>query len=384
MLYGDTETSAALRHEVPIVIGDPFLLVADAEHTWIQASSLEAARLAACRPDAQLVDIGDLGVRELLQSDLQRDQVMLELAARAAAATGVREAIVDFAFPLGLADRLRADGITLRVDAAAITARRRRKSAAELAGIRRAAGAAGAAMTAAAELLARTQRDGDRLVLDGAALTAERVRAAMRDAAWARGAILPEDVIVASVWQGFGHEAGSGPLPAALPIQVDVWPHDEASGCWADMTRTFVVCGEPPAQVRRQETLVREVFDAARAAVRSGVTGAELHAAVCERFEAEGYATQRTGPGEDPQEGFQFSLGHGVGLRVHEAPGLGQTGREPFVAGDVVAIEPGLWDGTVGGVRYEDLLLVTDHGCETLTDFGYSLDPGDRERPAVR
>lgn len=141
------------------------------------------------------------------------------------------------------------------------------------------------------------------------------------------------------------------------------------------MTRTFVVGGEPPAEVRRQEALVGEVFEAARAAVAPGVTGRELYTATCERFEAEGYATQRTGPGEDSQEGFQFSLGHGVGLRVHEGPGLGLTGRDPFVAGDVVAIEPGLWERTVGGVRFEDLLLVTEDGCESLTRFGYSLDP---------
>ena len=63
---------------------------------------------------------------------------------------------------------------------------------------------------------------------------------------------------------------------------------------------------------------------------------------VCEIFEAAGHRTQRTGPGEDPTEGFQFSLGHGVGLEVHEGPSLGQIGREPLVEGDVLAVEPGL------------------------------------------
>jgi Xaa-Pro aminopeptidase len=72
---------------------------------------------------------------------------------------------------------------------------------------------------------------------------------------------------------------------------------------------------------------------------------------------------------------MQFSLGHGVGLEVHEAPGLGQTGHDPLVPGDVVAIEPGLWDREVGGVRYEDLLLVTDDGCRTLTEYPYDLAP---------
>jgi Xaa-Pro aminopeptidase len=377
LLYGSTEHNPALRHEVPIEIGDELVFAVDDGRSWIQASRLEAKRIAACRPDATLIDDHELGFKELAESGISRAQLELELAARAVARTGIRSAIVDAEFPLALGDRLRADGLQLTVDEAAVTARRRRKTDAELAGIRRAQRAAEAAMTAATELFARSEPVGDTLHLDGGPLTAERVRTTMRDAAWAHGAVLPNTAIVASVWQGCGHEPGNGPLPARLPIQIDLWPCDESSGCWADMTRTFVVGGEPPAEVLRQEALVRRALDEARAGVRAGVTGRELHAQCCERFEAEGYRTQRTGPGDDPDEGFQFSLGHGVGLRVHEAPGLGRTGRDPFVPGDVVAIEPGLWQRDVGGVRFEDLLLVTDDGCELLTDFPYSLTPED-------
>ena len=185
-------------------------------------------------------------------------------------------------------------------------------------------------------------------------------------------------MIVASVQQGFGHEPGSGPLPANLPIQVDLWPRDEATGCWADMTRTFVV-GEPGAGVAEQEALVREALEAARDADPARASPA----ASCTRSSATSSrppATARSAPARatTPTEGFQFSLGHGVGLEVHEDPGLGQTGRAPLVAGDVLAIEPGLWDREIGGVRFEDLLLVTEDGCETLTDYPYDLAPVDR------
>jgi Xaa-Pro aminopeptidase len=229
-------------------------------------------------------------------------------------------------------------------------------------------------MAAAAALLRRAVADGDTLVVDGEPLTAESVRAALREACSARGAPAPPDAIVASVWQGFGHEPGSGPLPAGLPIQVDIAPRDERSACWADMTRTFVV-GEVPEAVRKQEALVREALEAARAATRPGVRGHELHALACDLFEAAGHRTQRTGPGDDPNEGFQFSLGHGVGLEVHEPPSVGRSGHDPLVAGDVIAVEPGLWERELGGVRFEDLLLVTDDGCETLTDYPYDLAP---------
>jgi len=375
LLYGDTEHSAAMRHEVPITIGDPFLYAESGGRVWIMSSSLEAQRIAACRPDAQLLDMGALGLTELLRSGVSHNEVHLELVSRAAAQTGIREAIVDFDFPLAVADRLRADGIDLRIDGPAVTERRRRKSDHELAGVRRAQLAAEGAMRTAASLFGRAQPAGERLQLEGEPLTAELVRAAMRDAAWGLGAVLPGEAIVASVWQGIGHEPGSGPLPAGLPIQIDLWPCDEESGCWADMTRTFVVGQACSDEIGRQERLVRRALEETRAAVRPGVTGRDLHTHCCELFEAEGYRTQRTGPGEDPSEGFQFSLGHGVGLRVHEAPGLGQSGGEPLVAGDVLAVEPGLWRRDVGGVRFEDLLLVTGDGCELLTNFPYELSP---------
>jgi Xaa-Pro aminopeptidase len=375
-IYGDTETSATMRHEVPISIGDPFLLAENGERTWIMCSSLERDRLAACRPDAQLLDMDDLGFHELLESGLSRHEITLELASRAAVKTAITDAVVEFEFPLGMAERLRSDGIVLGVDDPAVKARRRSKSEAEMAGIRRAQRAAEAAMAAAAALLGRARAEGDRLEVDGETLTAERVRATLRETCWQHAALLGPEAIVASVWQGFGHEPGSGPLPAGLPIQIDLWPRDDASGCWADMTRTFVVGPSPPDEVRRQERLVREALDGARSTARAGVTGRELHAACCEIFERGGYRTQRTGPGEHRSEGFQFSLGHGVGLQVHEGPSLGQTGRSPLVAGDVLAIEPGLWQRDVGGVRFEDLLLITDDGCERLTDFPYSLSAG--------
>ena len=109
--------------------------------------------------------------------------------------------------------------------------------------------------------------------------------------------------------------------------------------------------------------------------VHAGVTGRELYDATCDLFEGAGYATQRTvGPDAGP-DGFQHSLGHGVGLEVHEAPPLGLAGHDPLVAGDVLAIEPGLWDGELGGVTFEDLVLVTEDGCELLTDFPYDLTP---------
>ena len=377
LLAGDTERSAALRHEIPVPIGDPLLFGEVDGRRYILTTRLESDRIQRELPDVQLLDYFELGYKELVGDGLSMREASREVESRAVRDMGISEAIVPGDFPLGLGDRLREDGIVLTVDDQAVELRRRAKNEVELEGVRIAQRAAEAGMAAAAGLLARGARGAEgRLEVDGRPLLAEDVRFALREACAAHGAPCPPDAIVASVWQGTGHEPGSGPLPAGLPIHVDLWPRHEDTGCWADMARTFVA-GEPEPEhaelIGEQQRLVREALDQAKASVRPGITGRELYDATCELFEAAGYPTQRTSDGE--QNGFQHSLGHGVGLEVHEAPGLGLSGHDPLVPGDVIAIEPGLWDARVGGVCHEDLVLVTETGGEVLTQFGYDLAP---------
>ncbi|WP_217920857.1 M24 family metallopeptidase [Miltoncostaea oceani] len=376
LIHGDTERSPVMRHEVPVAIGDPFLFMERDGRPIVLTNALERDRIAAVLPDAELLMIDQLGLFELLEGGLSRDDAELEVVARAVAAAGITRATVPGSLPVAVADRLRADGVVLDVDTPSFEARRRVKNAAELAGVRRAQEAAHRGLAAGAALLRSSRADGGRLVLDGEPLTSERVRAAVRDACAAAGAPAPPDIMVVSAWSGGGHDSGTGPLPAGLPIQIDLWPRDEESGCWADMTRTFVV-GDVPPEVAALHAVVREAIEAARALIRPGVPGRALYEAAAQVIEDAGHPTLRTrAAGETLTHGFYFSLGHGVGLEVHEPPSLGLSREHDLVAGDVIAIEPGI-EGIpgIGGVRLEDLILVTADGHETLTDYDYGLAP---------
>jgi Xaa-Pro aminopeptidase len=374
LLFGDSARNSALRHEVPLAVVDPFLVLVRGDHKIVVTSVLEADRMSEAVPGAEILLFEQHGLDELLGDGVPAEEAVRRSAVAAAVAHGVREAIVPPEFPLGVAELLRAQGVTLRVDEAAVTARRRAKSEQELAGVRNAQAAAHHGMEAARQLLRdATGRDGV-LHRGPAVLTSEDVRERVRASCAAHGAPAPPDIIVGT-GDDIGHEPGSGPLPADHPIVVDLWPRDEASGCWADMTRTFVV-GTPSDEVVRRYAVALESFEAAVALVRAGVTGRELFDASCEPIERAGFPTQRTkAPGERLDRGYFWSLGHGVGLDVHEEPSLGRSGHQPLVAGDVIALEPGIAEPGVGEVRVEDLLLVTEDGYERLTDFPYDLQP---------
>lgn len=118
LFHGDTQRSAAMRHELPVSIGDPFLLAVVDGRLHVMVSNLEHERVAAAVPDAVLHDIADLGSFELLESGMNFAELDLELVSRAAAAAGVHEAIVGPELPVIVADRLRADGIVLHPDPA--------------------------------------------------------------------------------------------------------------------------------------------------------------------------------------------------------------------------------------------------------------------------
>jgi Xaa-Pro aminopeptidase len=348
---------------VPLGIGDPFLYLEAGDRRIATVSVLEADAVSAL--GIEVVDPATLGQDELIASGIDRVALEAEVCARACRAVGITAADVPPEFPLYIADALRAAGIELNVDADVFVQRRRRKSGAQLEGIRRAQKAADAAMGVAASLI-RELRPG---------LTSEEVRAAMAATAEERGCEMPDEVIVSHGPQSaLGHESGYGEILAGEPVVVDIWPRDKVSRCYADMTRTFVAGGgEPPEELAEYWRLTRDSLDRVYAEVGPGANGRTLFERSSEPYIEAGKPTQLTKqPGEVLEDGYFHGLGHGVGLEVHERPNLGRIGDD-LVPGDVITLEPGCYRRGFGGCRLEDLVLITEDGFETLTDFPYDL-----------
>jgi Xaa-Pro aminopeptidase len=252
---------------------------------------------------------------------------------------------------------------------------RKRKEPGELAGLREAAAATGAAMRAVARLLAAASADGGELWLEGERLRVARLRAEIaRVFAWG-GLEQPRGNIVAPAEEGaIPHSSGTQDrvLRAGESLVVDVFPRGRL---FADCTRTFCV-GEAPEALHRGYAAVREALDEAHLRSAPGIRGWDVQEAVCARFAAAGYPTPISEPATT--RGYVHNLGHGVGFDLHELPTFKKaTGAEGVLReGDVFTLEPGLYDPAAAwAVRLEDMVHLGEDGPETLTPLPYDLDP---------
>jgi Xaa-Pro aminopeptidase len=280
------------------------------------------------------------------------EQDLLDDAVAALPHGDLRLGIEDQHMAVRTFDRLREalpDSVELVPAGGAVERLREVKDADEVARIRAAAELADAA-------LARTLEDGL------AGRTERAVALALEQELRRLGAERPSfDTIVAS--------GAHGALPHAVPRDLEI-PHGclvtidwgaQLDGYCSDCTRTFAA-GEAGERAREVYELVLQAQLAGLDAVRPGVSGRDADAAARELIAAAGFG-----------ERFGHGLGHGVGLEIHEAPRLSRTSEATLVAGHVVTVEPGVYLPGELGVRIEDLVLVTDDGCERLNTLPKSL-----------
>lgn len=180
----------------------------------------------------------------------------------------------------------------------------------------------------------------------------------------------PEGHIVAGGEQAVEpHERGHGPIQRGEAIVIDIFPRSKKTGYFADMTRTVCI-GEP------KDPDLQKMFDAVVAAqelaesmLKPRAECKAIQDAVEKLFSDRGYQTSGKGKEFTFAEGFVHGLGHGVGTEVHEAPHISRKSPDVLMEGDVVTNEPGLYYKDLGGIRMEDMLLITKDGSRNLTKF---------------
>jgi Xaa-Pro aminopeptidase len=281
---------------------------------------------------------------------------------------GVRSAIVPANFPLGYAEELAANKVRVRATNGLFWPQREAKSKKEVEMMGHALRITERGLKRAIEVLkASKPGSGKRLRWSDKTLTSEMLRAEI-DSAILRGGGIPTGTIVAGGDQACDpHERGHGPLYADSLIILDVFPRDAKTGYFGDMTRT-VLRGHASDAQRKLWVTVKAGQALALKKVKAGVDGMTIHKAIQDFFATRGFPTTiRKGR----RVGFFHGTGHGLGLEIHEHPRLQKVTLKDR---QVLTVEPGLYYPGLGGVRLEDVVLVTKMGCKILSRFPKQLE----------
>lgn len=189
----------------------------------------------------------------------------------------------------------------------------------------------------------------------------------------AQRCISPQGHIVSSgVASAEPHEVGSGIIERGVPIVIDIFPQSIETGCFGDITRT-VCLGEPSPELVALYEAVAAAQALASSLVAPGREAIAVQRAVDEYFTSLGYTTTGTGKEFTFAEGFVHGVGHGLGKELHGQPTITRRTTAVLAEGDIVTIEPGLYYHHIGGVRLEDVVVVTATGAQVLTDFPKQL-----------
>jgi Xaa-Pro aminopeptidase len=362
VILSDTIRSAEMRRELPLAMVDPAIFVERNGKRTAWVTGFEIARVAGF-PDLEPRGLEELGLDELSNAGMSHQDAIHQIViVRACQAAGVTDAVVPRNFPLEAAQAMIAAGISVTADGASFDRRRRAKTPEQIAGIRRAQRGCERAMEAVRAALAR----------DG--VTSEDLHAAISHAFIDAGLIPTPSIASHGPQVASVHDNGSGRILPGESIVCDIFPVDPDTGCYSDMTRTFCI-GEPTEELVQYHALCAEALRRATAAAGPGVPGSLVFGAAADVFEEAGQATIRSkAPGEILDHGFLHGLGHGVGLEIHEDPYL-HLADDPLLPGDVITLEPGCYRPGFGGCRLEDIVLITDDGCEVLTDYRYDMTP---------
>ncbi len=367
LIVAASETNPDQLHATGFHVPDPFAFVESGGRTAILLSALEVDR---GRRQAK-VDVVEAfsDYEALVRRRKKAEPTFAEVVAAFAKKHGAARPLVPADFPLGLATALAAAGVTVRAVEGHFWPRREIKTPAEIRAMTAATRITELGMTRAIDILRASRiRKDRRLDWNGVVLTAGRLRAELESAILFAGGFSLNNSIVAGGGQACDpHERGHGPLKADELIILDIFPREATSGFHGDLTRTVVRGRAGAAQRRLWETCLEGQRRALRA-LRPGASGRAIQDDVRDFFTASGYPTEQK---NGRWRGFFHGLGHGLGLEVHEEPRIARTTLRP---GQVFTVEPGIYVPGVGGVRHEDVVLITERGHRSLSRLPKPLE----------
>ncbi len=369
LMASESEHNADMYYATGFLAYDSFIYL-NSGSDKILVSDMELGRARKESKVHDVIPTSRYNIMDKIRKTKDADAAYCEMIIEFLRSEKLKRISVPNNFPVQLADCLRKAGFGVMPVKSPFRDMREIKNEKEIKAIEIAQRAGEKALSEALGAIRNASIKSGVLWKDNAPLTTENVRAIIEKSLLSMGCEAPDIIIACGRGSSDPHWKGEGGLLAGEPIVIDMVPMSKKVRYYSDMTRT-VTRGEPEGELKDMYSAVLDSQGAAIKKIKAGVTGSEIHGIVCDTLEERGYETAR-GKSSEFTEGFIHSTGHGVGLDIHEGPSLGENGKE-LKAGCVVTVEPGLYYRKIGGVRLEDVVVVTQNGSKNLTMFEKNL-----------
>ncbi len=369
LMVSESEHNADMYYATGFLAYDSFIYL-NSGSDKILVSDMELGRARKESKVHDVIPTSRYNIMDKIRKNKDADAAYCEMIIEFLRAEKIKRVSVPYNFPVQLADCLRKADFEVIPIKSPFRDMRDIKNEKEIKAIETAQRAGEKALSGALGAIKNATIRNGALWQDNAPLTTESVRAIIEKSLLSLGCEAPDIIIACGKGSSDPHWKGEGELLAGEPIVIDMVPRSKKERYYSDMTRT-VMRGEPDGELKDMYSAVLDSQEAAIKKIKAGVTGSEIHGIVCDILEERGYETARGKSGEFT-EGFIHSTGHGVGLDIHEGPSLSENGKE-LKAGAVVTVEPGLYYKKIGGVRLEDVVVVTQNGSKNLTMFEKNL-----------
>jgi len=369
LMVSESEHNADMYYATGFLAYDSFIYL-NSERDKILVSDMELGRARKESKVHDVIPTSRYNIMDKIRKNKDPDAAYCEMIIEFLRSEKLKCLSVPYNFPVQLADCLRKRGFEVMPVKSPFREMREIKNEKEIKAIETAQRAGEKALSGALGTIKNVSIRNGALWQENVPLTTENVRAIIEKSLLLVGCEAPDIIIACGKGSSDPHWKGEGKLLAGEPIVIDMVPRSKKERYYSDMTRT-VTRGEPDSELKDMYSAVLDSQEAAIKKIKAGVTGSEIHGIVCDILEERGYETAR-GKSSEFTEGFIHSTGHGVGLDIHEGPSLSENGKE-LKAGCVVTVEPGLYYRKIGGVRLEDVVVVTQNGCKNLTMFEKKL-----------
>jgi len=361
-----SEKDANLYYATKFLAPDPFIYLEIKRKKYLLMSDLELDRAKSQARVDEVLSVSSL-MREAAKKKARPTSI--DLIDFLLGEHRVKEILVPGNFSFVYGELFRKKGYRLTTKPEPFFEERVFKTDEEIAKITETQRATERAVAQGIEAIRRARVLNGKLYSNGKLLTSEAVKKIINVKLMEFDCIAEHTIVACGKDAVDPHNQGSGPLLANESIVLDVFPRSAKTGYFADMTRT-VVKGKAKPKLKKMYELVREGQEIAFERLKDGVDGSVIHNRIMSHFEKEGF---RTGILEGRMQGFFHGTGHGVGLEIHEPPRV-SAGRDTLRARQVVTVEPGLYYLDAGGVRIEDMVVVTKTGNKNLTRFPKVLE----------